>query len=140
MKSQAVLIGNRASLGEREEVLSAARELLEFAEAHLRAQRYFILAANMRESSAQVVADRMFAETELGGLQGPTVSRVVTREGEADMCAVEVVVPKERLGKAVNEMRSIGGSGVDVSPVSYVFEEEPERYAALLVALEIREK
>jgi hypothetical protein len=29
---------------------------------------------------------------------------------------------------------------VVVSPVSYIFEEEPERYAALLVALDIREK
>ena len=140
MRSQAVLIGNRASLVEREAVLSSARQLLEFAEAHLRAQGYFVLVANMRESSAQVVADRMFAETELGGLQGPTVSRVVTRKGEEDMCAVEVVVPKERLGQAVNEMRSIGGSGVVVSPVNYIFEEEPERYAALLLALGMREK
>ena len=140
LQSQAVLIGNRASLRERPEALTVARELLEFAEAHLRAQRYYIVVANMREPSAQAVAERMFAETELGGLQGPTVSRVVTREGQTDLCAVEVVVPKERLGQAVNELRAIGGSGVVVSPVSYIFEEEPERYAALLVALDIREK
>ena len=40
----------------------------------------------------------------------------------------------------MNEMRSIGGSGVVVSPVNYIFEEEPERYAALLLALGMREK
>jgi hypothetical protein len=28
---------------------------------------------------------------------------------------------------AVNALRSVGGSGVIVSPVKYIFEEEPER-------------
>ncbi len=138
LRSQAVLIGNRVSLSERPEVLAMARELLEFSEAYLRAQGYYIVVANMREPSAQAVAERMFAETELGGLQGPTISRVITRQGQEDMCAVEVVVPKERLGQAVNELRAIGGSGVVVSPVSYIFEEEPERYVALLASLEIQ--
>ena len=127
-----------SSLSERPEVLAMARELLEFSEAYLRAQGYYIVVANMREPSAQAVAERMFAETELGGLQGPTISRVITRQGQEDMCAVEVVVPKERLGQAVNELRAIGGSGVVVSPVSYIFEEEPERYVALLASLEIQ--
>jgi len=138
LRSQAVLIGNRARLREFPEVLAVARELLEFAEAYLRAQRYYVVVANMRDTSAQAVAERMFAETELGGLQGPTISRVVTREGQEDMCAVEVIVLKERLGHAVNELRAIGGSGVVVSPVSYIFEEEPERYSVMLAALKIR--
>ena len=138
LRSEAVLIGNRTSMVERPEVLVMARELLEFSEAYLRAQGYYIVVANMRELSAQVVAERMFAETELGGLQGPTISRVITRQGQEDMCAVEVIVSKKRLGQAVNELRAIGGSGVVVSPVTYIFEEEPERYVALLASLEIQ--
>jgi ATP phosphoribosyltransferase len=51
---------------------------------------------------------------------------------------VEVIVLKERLGQAVNELRAIGGSGVVVSPVSYIFEEEPERFSVMLAALKIR--
>ena len=42
---------------------------------------------------------------------------------------------RSRLFQAVTEMRAIGGSGVVVMPVSYIFEEEPPRYAAMLRAL-----
>ncbi len=34
-----------------------------------------------------------------------------------------------------NHLRQIGGSGVIVSPCTYIFEEEPERYKAMLKAL-----
>jgi ATP phosphoribosyltransferase len=37
--------------------------------------------------------------------------------------------------QAVHELRSIGGSGVVVSPVTYIFEQEPARYRDLLAAL-----
>jgi ATP phosphoribosyltransferase len=33
------------------------------------------------------------------------------------------------------ELRAIGGSGIIVSPVTYIFEEEPPRYKAMLDAL-----
>jgi ATP phosphoribosyltransferase len=51
------------------------------------------------------------------------------------MFAVQIVVARERIGTAVNELRAIGGSGVVVSPVTYIFEEEPARFAALQRAL-----
>ena len=35
----------------------------------------------------------------------------------------------------LNELRSIGGSGIIVTPVTYIFEEEPPRYTAMLEAL-----
>jgi ATP phosphoribosyltransferase len=35
----------------------------------------------------------------------------------------------------VQQLRAIGGSGVIVSPVAYIFEEEPQRYKAMLDAL-----
>jgi len=34
--------------------------------------------------------------------------------------------------QAIAELRSVGGSGVVVSPVSYIFEEEPAEYQAML--------
>jgi ATP phosphoribosyltransferase len=37
---------------------------------------------------------------------------------------------------AIAELRAIGGSGVIVSPITYIFEEEPERYQAMLAALD----
>jgi ATP phosphoribosyltransferase len=78
----------------------------------------------------------MFTQTHLGGLQGPTISRVIAREGgERGWYDVNVVVRKDRVMQAVQELRSVGGSGVVVSPVTYIFEEEPERYRKLLQAI-----
>jgi ATP phosphoribosyltransferase len=39
------------------------------------------------------------------------------------------------LFEAVSELRGIGGSGVVVTPVVYVFEEEPDRIRAMMEAL-----
>jgi len=46
------------------------------------------------------------------------------------------VVKKEELHKAIREIRDIGGSGVVVSPVNYIFEEEPQEIINMMSALE----
>ena len=136
LQSQACLIANRHVLKTRPEVLTVARELLEFMEAHLRAQSHFLVLANMRGESPEAIATRMFTQTHLGGLQGPTISRVVSRavarDAQQGWFAVNIVVRKDMVMQAVHELRSIGGSGVVVTPVTYIFEEEPERYRKLL--------
>jgi ATP phosphoribosyltransferase len=115
--------------------------VLEFFEAHLRAQAHYLVFANMRGESPEAIAARMFAQTHLGGLQGPTISRVIAREGgpQRGWYDVNIVVRKDSVMQAVQELRSIGGSGVVVSPVTYIFEEEPERYCKLLEALQTHE-
>jgi ATP phosphoribosyltransferase len=50
--------------------------------------------------------------------------------------AVHLVVRKDQMAQAIAELRQIGGSGVVVAPVTYIFEEEPEAYRKMLVALE----
>ena len=42
---------------------------------------------------------------------------------------------RDHLPKAISELRLIGGSGIIVSPITYIFEEEPPRYKAMLAAL-----
>jgi ATP phosphoribosyltransferase len=42
------------------------------------------------------------------------------------------VVRKDRLHTTVQELRRIGGSGVVVMPITYIFEEEPPRWQKLL--------
>jgi len=133
--SQAVLIANRTALKTRPEVLSVARRLLEFAEAHLRAMDHVAVFANVRGDSPQDIAQRMFAQQTLGGLQGPTVSPVVVRDGHPNWYAVHIVVRRDQLFQAVAELRAIGGSGVVVTPVTYIFEEEPVRYRAMMEAI-----
>ncbi len=135
LSSQACLIANRRALKERPEVLSMAQLLLEFIVAHMRAAANVAIFANMRGESPQAIAARMFEQDVIGGLQGPTVSPVVTRQGN-QWYAVHIIVPRDRLAQAIQELRAIGGSGVVVTPVTYIFEEEPEACKAMLAALE----
>jgi ATP phosphoribosyltransferase len=134
--SQAVLIGNRSALQQRPELLAVARELLEYFEAHLRAQDHYLVTANVRGETAEGIAAQIFAQPHLGGLQGPTIAPVFHRQDNGRRWfSVTVVVRKERLTPAMSELRAIGGSGVIVSPLTYIFEEEPARYRQLLVAV-----
>jgi ATP phosphoribosyltransferase len=140
LRSQACLIANRLVLKSRPDVLAVAHELLEYIEAHQRAAGSYLLTANMRGDSPEAIAHAMFDKTSLGGLQGPTIAPVVVpphlqKETKIKWYAVNVVVRKEKLFQAIAEIRSIGGSGVIVSPLTYIFEEEPERYQAMLAAL-----
>jgi ATP phosphoribosyltransferase len=134
-RSQAVLIANRAALQARPEVLEMARRLLEYMEAHMRAKDNVLVIANMRGENPQIIAEKIFTQTSVGGLQGPTISPIGVRSGEPNWYAVTVVVRRDHLPKAISELRLIGGSGIIVSPVTYIFEEEPPRYKAMLAAL-----
>jgi len=134
-RSQSVLIGNREALETREDVLGVTRKLLEFIEAQLRAHGQHMVFANMRGESEGEIAERVFSQTELGGLQGPTVSPIITRDGSGGWWAINIVVPSDRLYTAIQQLRAIGGSGVIVTPISYIFEERPQRYQRLLAAL-----
>jgi len=134
--SQAALIANKNALKKDPQVLALARQLLEFIEAHLRATENLMVIANMRGESPQAIASLMFSHTNIGGLQGPTISRVYVRDENPGWFAVNIVVRRNYLFHAINELRAIGGSGVIVTPVAYIFEEEPPRYKAMLAALE----
>ena len=135
IQSQAALIGNRAALQSRPGLLTTTRRLLELIEAHLRATGQYMIWANMRGESAEAIARRVFEQTDLGGLQGPTIAQVYTRKGGGNgWFAINIVVPENRLYPAIEQIRAIGGSGVIVSPITYIFEERPARYTALLEA------
>ncbi len=133
--SQATLIANRKALQTQPEALEMARRLLEYIEAHLRAKENLLVIANIRGENPEAIAQEMFTQTIVGGLQGPTISPVVVRNGESNWYSATVVVRRDHLPQAITELRAIGGSGIIVSPVTYIFEEEPPRYKAMLKAL-----
>jgi ATP phosphoribosyltransferase len=135
LESQAVLVANRRTLKTRPEVKAKAKLLLEFVEAHLRAAGALSIFANLRGESPQAIAARMFSQAVIGGLQGPTISPIITREG-GDWYGVHIIVRRDQLTQAIAELRAVGGSGVVVTPVTYIFEEEPAAYRAMLAALE----
>ncbi len=133
--SQAALIANRQTLQTNPQTLEMARRMLEYIEAHLRAKENLLVIANMRGDSPEAIAQKLFTQTSVGGLQGPTISPIVTRESNQSWYSVTVVVRRDHLTQAIAELRGIGGSGIIVSPVTYIFEEEPPRYTAMLAAL-----
>ena len=133
LQSQATFIGNRTSLTQRPEVLQAAHDFLERFEAHLRAEEHYTVIANVRGESPEAVAKKVFSQSNLGGLQGPTISQVYLRESsDTSWYAISIVVAKKSLHEAINQLREIGGSGVLVLPLIYIFEEEPHRWLKLL--------
>ncbi len=134
-KSQAVLIANRKALQTRPEVLEMARRLLEYIEAHMRAENNLLVIANMRGDNPEIIAKKIFIQTNVGGLQGPTISPIITRESNQGWHSITIVVRRDHLPQAISDLRIIGGSGIIVSPITYIFEEEPPRYKAMLAAL-----
>jgi ATP phosphoribosyltransferase len=135
LASQAVLIANQAALKENPAVLAIARQLLEFIEAYQRAQNNVSIFANMRGESPEAIARLVFSQKTIGGLNGPTLSNIIRKDGDPNWHALHIVVHRDELFAAINELRAIGGSGVVVAPVTYIFEEEPPRYKAMLEAL-----
>ncbi|XRB01730.1 ATP phosphoribosyltransferase [Pycnococcus provasolii] len=136
VESQGVLVANRKSLLERDGCLETVHEMLERLEAHLEAKKLFTVVANMRGSSAEDVASLVMSCDSLKGLQGPTVAPVYTPgadgKPEVNMYAVTICAQKATLYDSVKALRDIGGSGVLVSPLTYVFDEEPARWNLLL--------
>ncbi len=136
LHTQACLIANRESL-RRPEVMSAGIELLEFFEAHQRADNYFMVWANVRGKSMEDVGQLVTTRTTLGGLEGPTIAPIYPHPGAAkanpgfNWFSVSIAVSRHKLSEAIEQLRAIGGSGIIVTPITYVFEEQPGRVAAL---------
>ena len=137
LDSQACLIANRNNLVAAPQVMEVARRLLEFIVAYLRAENNVAVFANIRGDSPEAVAELILGKNVIRGLQGPTISRVITHQGE-NWFAVNLIIKKTELAEAISELRSIGGSGVVVTPVNFIFEEEPEAYKRLLSELAVK--
>ncbi|KIY99933.1 ATP phosphoribosyltransferase [Monoraphidium neglectum] len=140
-----VLVANRRSLLERPGLLGITRELLERFDAHLKAAQFYSVTANMRGETPEAVSTLLLQDDGLQGLQGPTVSPVYTITGDdaraeqRGFFACVICVPKKKLYSSVKVLQKLGGSGVLVQPMTYIFDEEPERWQRLLATLEIDE-
>ncbi len=135
LQSEAVFIGNRAALRANPAARAVAARMLELIEANLAAGGQYLLFANMRGESAEAIGERVFSQTDLGGLQGPTVSKVLSRDAGNGWWAINLVVDRRHLYDAVGQIRAIGGSGVVATPINFIFEENPGRHQRLLAAL-----
>lgn len=135
LQSQACFIANRKILKENQDVLDISRTFLEYFEATIRAKDYVSVFINIRGKDTENIAKKMCSKESLKGLQGPTISPVISSQG-GSWFAVHIIVEKKKLTETIRALREIGGSGVVVSPTLYIFEEEPKRYKELLKNLE----
>lgn len=136
LQAEACLIANKARLTSSLETLEMATQLLELVGAHLRAKDNLAIFANVRGVSPEEIAEKILEKEIIRGLQGPTISRIINQEDDS-WFAVHLIVRKSLLSKAIREIREVGGSGVVVSPVNYIFEEEPPELIHMLTALEV---
>jgi ATP phosphoribosyltransferase len=164
MQSQACLIGNRRALAASAEKRDLTRRVLELMEARLRAQDYYSVTANLRGTSEVEVARALLSSPATRGMRGPTVSRVFTADdaaetggagpvgegagegasarasegaggGETHWFAATIIVGARALQLAIDHLRQVGGSGMSVVPVRYLFDERSRSFETALEAI-----
>ena len=131
MTSEACLISNGALLSADAGKLGRARDLVEIIEAHLQAQEYYSITANMKAETPEDAARYVLERADLAGLRGPTISQVYTG-GDEGWYAVTLIVEKEKLLPVVEHLRRVGGSSVTVSQPNYVFQSECGAHSRLV--------
>jgi len=135
VESAACFVVNRRLLKSDAKKLEMTKTLLELIEARLRAEGFYSIIANIRGESVEAVAARVTKNPIVAGMQGPTVSTVVSKTGDRGWYSVSVVVPIAQLAAGVDHLRKIGASGVVVFPAHYVFGGRCEAYEELVKAL-----
>lgn len=134
LQSQACLIGNRAALTQRPDLLAQVRMLLEHIDAALQGRQYAQLTVNIQGKTADAVAATIARNPATSGLLGPTISPVFSGDSTHWFTAT-ITVPEDQLLNAVDFLRQIGGSHIVAQPVSYVFMDESLTFSRLLSQL-----
>jgi ATP phosphoribosyltransferase len=104
---------------------------MELMEAHLQAEPYYRLTANVKGASPEEVSATILARPQVAGLRGPTVARVYNVQ-EEDWYSVSLLVRKDQLMEAVDHLRDCGGVDIAASQVSYLFKGQSKGYQHLL--------
>ena len=135
LSSQACLLANAEILARSPRARELARGLTDMLEAHMRAEPYYRLTANVQGSSADEVSGMILARPALAGLRGPTVARVYNIE-ERGWFSVSLLVKKDRLLEAVDHLRGCGAVDVAASQLGYLFDNHSHAYEALFGSLD----
>lgn len=141
LESQACLIGNTSAL-KNPQVLSTIRIILEYADATIKAKNYHQINVNIRGKDAQEIAHKVASNPITQGLKGPTIAPIYSASGDeienGNWHTITITTKNDNLLDAVDFLRSIGGTQVIVSPVSFVFLQESPTYQQLLTKLNHR--
>ena len=134
LTSQACLLANAELLSRSPGALELAQGLTEMLEAHMRAEPYYRLTANVQGASADEVSGMILARPTLAGLRGPTISRVYNVE-EIGWFSVSLLVEKKRLLEAVYHLRQCGAVDVAASQLGYLFDDHSHSFDDLFGSL-----
>lgn len=135
VKSEACMVGSIPNLAGDSSKLKATQEIIEMIEGRSRAKGYYNVVANLYGKSEADVAKKIISKPSASGLQGPTISRVYSKDGDSNWYSVSVMVPKAKLMEAVGHFHEAGGKGLAVLPTQYVFEGESPAYKRLVSQL-----
>ena len=129
--SQACLIANPRTLSRNSDDLRLAQALTETLEAHLRAEPYYRITANVQGRTAEDVSTMILARPDIAGIRGPTVARVFSVQ-EEDWYAVSLLIRKDRLLDAVAHLRECGGVDIAAAQLSYLFKGESRAFGQFM--------
>jgi ATP phosphoribosyltransferase len=137
LRAQACLIAARRSFREQPCRLEIARPIIELIEARLRTRDVRLITANVRGDSPESVARHVTAQLETAGQEGPTISNVFPKSGDASggWYGVTIIVPADRLLAAVDHLRTGGSSGITVTSPDYVFDGQSSAFDHLVHAV-----
>ena len=139
LRFEACLIGNRRALAESASKRERVRRILELIEARLRAQTVYSITANLRAKSEEEVAAALMESPATRGRRGPTVARVYSNEpSDSVWFAATIIAESGMLQEAIDHLRAVGGSGISVVPLRYLFDERSNRYEAMLAELGVK--
>ena len=137
LTSQACLIANTATLADNPSDLRLAQAFTEMLEAHLRAEPYYRITANVQGRSAEDVSAMILARPDIAGIQGPTVARVFSVE-EEDWYAVSLLIRKNRLLDVVEHLRECGGVDIAAAQLSYLFKGQSQAFDTFMERIAAR--
>jgi ATP phosphoribosyltransferase len=135
LHSEACLIGNRADLLGRDDVLLLARQMLERIEAYERGQRYQSVLANIDCAEPAQLMIEIARHPVIAGLRGPAIAPIYDVNGDCSALTISVVVREDQMNEALEKFRQIGSTEVIVSPVTYIFRQTSSAFETLLEAL-----
>lgn len=134
-----------------------AKQFIDRVEAHLKATKFCLVTANIEVQRSDqdnrghldAVRRRLcenLEEFDIGllGREGPTVARVLhlsekSREGE-DTYSVSIQIESQTLERVIEILRKKTGRDILVSPITFVYDTEPEAYDLLKKKLNIKDK
>jgi len=131
LSSQACLIANRRMLSNNAKKLECVKVLLEHTDAYLNARNYCVINTIVANRSPESLTGRIENIAKVNEIAEPAISPIFASDG-ASKFGITMIVKENRVLDVVENLRSLGGVNITVSPVKYMFQAASSGYQGLL--------